>query len=65
MIYPNLSFFGYSPVAQEEWTLLPGIDYTFRYRIIAWEGKAGGPAIEACWRDFAEPPEVRADWVNP
>lgn len=51
-------FFCYAPEQLGKWKINPGRDYVWRYRFVAYEGKALPRQIERCWQDFGNPPKV-------
>jgi hypothetical protein len=58
-------FFNFTPIQAEDWTLKPGKDYVFRYRLYVHEGKVAMNQAENLWQDYAEPPNVHlAQWVK-
>jgi len=52
-------FFNFCPIQQKEWTMEPGNDYVFRYRMCAFDGEMSRETAERLWSDFGNPPEVR------
>jgi len=51
-------FFGWCAPASGNWTLQPGKNYTFRYRILTYDGKITPDQAERFWQDFGNPPQV-------
>jgi hypothetical protein len=51
-------FFNFCPVQQKAWTLEPGEDYVFRYRVCTYDGTMTREKAERLWSDLACPPEV-------
>ena len=51
-------FFGWCAPASGDWTLLPGKDYTFRYRLLTYDGKITPAQAERFWQDFSNPPQT-------
>ncbi|HER34143.1 MAG TPA: hypothetical protein ENO19_01575 [Halothiobacillaceae bacterium] len=52
-------FFNFCPVQEKDWTLEPGRDYVFRYRLFVYNGTLNAERAERAWQDFANPPAVR------
>ncbi|MBN1845896.1 MAG: PmoA family protein, partial [Sedimentisphaerales bacterium] len=57
----DLVFFGFVPAQKKAWDLLPGHDYTFRYRWYVHEGKINPETAERVWTDFGRPPTVTVE----
>ena len=53
-------FFSFSPTRNKDWTLLPGRDYTLRYRLLVYDGTVTAEQAEAVWKSFAAMPQVKA-----
>lgn len=51
-------FFNFNPSMDRNWTLLPGNQYTLRYRMFVYDGKIDKTKAQALWADFAYPPVV-------
>lgn len=54
-------FFNYCPIQEEAWTLEPGKDHVFRYRLYVYEGQATPELAERLWQDFATPPTITVE----
>jgi hypothetical protein len=54
----NHQFFNYCPIQQKAWKLEPGNNYTFRYRLYAFDGRTAADQAERIWHDFGNPPKV-------
>ena len=52
-------FFNFCPVQKNPWTLEPGKDYVFKYRLFVYNGTRDAEQAERAWQDFAHPPVVR------
>jgi len=52
-------FFSFSPTRNKDWTLLPGRDYTLRYRLLVYDGTVTAEQAEAVWKSFAAMPQVK------
>ncbi|MHC4474495.1 MAG: DUF6807 domain-containing protein [Planctomycetota bacterium] len=57
-------FFNFAPCQLGDWVMEPGRDYVFRYRFYVHEGKTNVADTERIWNDFAEPPEVKIQWLS-
>ncbi len=51
-------FVCWTPSQAGEWRIEPGRDYRWRYRFVAYDGKADADLLERLWADFAHPPSV-------
>jgi hypothetical protein len=49
----------YSPTKMKPWKLLPGNEYTQRYRIMVYENDITAEEAENAWQSFAHPPVVK------
>ncbi len=56
-------FFNFAPSQLGDWVMEPGKDYMFRYRFYVHEGKIDVTEVERIWHDYAEPPEVKIEFV--
>ncbi|MBN1817196.1 MAG: PmoA family protein [Sedimentisphaerales bacterium] len=54
-------FFNFCPVQENAWTLEPGKDYVFKYRLLVYNGKLDPEAAERAWQDFGNPPAVKVE----
>ena len=54
-------FFNFCPIQKADWTLSPGNDYVFRYRLCIYSGKITLETAERLWQDFGHPPEVKLE----
>jgi hypothetical protein len=52
------AFINFAPTKNKDWELLPGKDYTLRYRVLAYEGEMTAERANRLWNDFAYPPSV-------
>lgn len=60
-VWPEKSkyiFMNFSPTKDRDWLLLPGTDYTRRYRIVVSEEGMTAQEAERYWRDYATPPHI-------
>jgi hypothetical protein len=60
----DYSYFVYAPSVLGPWEMKPGEDHVFRYRLLVHEGKPDAQRDEKVWKDYANPPLVRAQ-INP
>jgi len=61
-IWPKRNvFFNYCPIQKADWTLEPGRDYVFRYRLYVYAGTITSEAAERLWQDFGHPPKIRLE----
>jgi len=51
-------FFEFCPIRLTGWQLRPGQEYTFRYRMIVYDGKINPETAEALWKNYTYPPVV-------
>lgn len=59
-LHPNKPYFCFAPMVEGAFRVEPGRAYVSRYRLVLHDGKPDPKALDALWRDFAEPPAVRA-----
>lgn len=52
-------FMNFSPTKNKDWLMLPGKDYTRRYRMVVCDGKMTARQAEQYWRDYAYPPRIQ------
>jgi hypothetical protein len=57
-MYGGNIFFNYCPVQHQDWTLEPGKDYVFKYRMVVHDGEMSAKQAERIWQDFGNPPQV-------
>lgn len=53
-------FFNFCPTKNMDWNLVPGKEYTLKYRLLVFEGDLTKEQADAAWYDFAEPPVVKS-----
>jgi len=58
-------FFNFCPSQATDWEMKPGEDHVFRYRMVVHQGKVDVDEAERHWRDYAEPPVVKAVFNRP
>lgn len=58
-IHPSEPFFNWAPCQGGDFEIAPGDKYVSRYRLILHDEAFGADAMEAAWRNYAEPPVVR------
>lgn len=58
-------FFNFCASQAGAWEMKPGEDHVFRYRWFVHEGQPDVEQIERIWRDWVEPPAVRAEFNRP
>ncbi len=63
--YDNNVFFNFCPSQAGEWEMKPGEDHVFRYRMYVHEGKVDVDTAERIWHDYANPPQVEAEFTRP
>ncbi len=51
-------FFEFCPIRHEAWKLMPGKEYTLKYRMIVFDGKMDAETAEKHWRSFANAPQM-------
>lgn len=51
-------FFEFCPIRHNSWQIIPGYDYTLRYRIIVFDGSMTKEEAEMYWNAFAYPPQI-------
>jgi hypothetical protein len=54
-------FFNFCPIQKADWTLLPGKDYIFKYRLCVYSGQLTVEQVERFWQDFANPPKIKLE----
>ncbi|MGB3585944.1 MAG: ThuA domain-containing protein [Tunicatimonas sp.] len=52
-------FFNFNPAMDRDWKLLPGHEYTLKYRMLTYDGEMDAATAERHWQDFAYPPQVK------
>ena len=57
-------FFNFCPTKTQRWQLVPGHEYTLRYRMLVYDNACTKEQAEAAWIDFANPPFVTIDTTN-
>ncbi len=63
--FQNNIFFNFCPSQAGEWEMKPGEDHVFRYRMYVHEGEVQVPVAERIWNDYANPPQVDAQFAKP
>jgi len=58
-------FFNWAPEQLDAFDMEPGKDWVFRYRLYVHEGKIDVERTEQLWHDYAEPPEMKVEFVRP
>jgi len=58
-------FFNWAPVQLDDFDMEPGKDWVFRYRLYVHEGKVDVERTEQLWNDYAHPPKVKVEAVQP
>lgn len=61
----NHVFFNFCPSQAGEWQMKPGENHVFRYRMYVHEGQVQVPVAERIWNDYANPPQVDAQFAKP
>lgn len=51
-------FFEFCPIRHNDWQLLPGNNYTLKYRMVVFDGKMTPEEAEKHWKAFASAPGV-------
>lgn len=51
-------YMNFNPAKNKDWPLMPGKDYTLRYRVIVYNGEMTAGKAERYWQDFANPPHI-------
>lgn len=51
-------FVNFAPTKYKDWQLMPGKDYTLRYRICTYDGEMTVAEANRLWNDYAYPPRV-------
>jgi len=46
-------FFEFCPIRHREWVILPGRDYTLKYRMVVFDGALTPEQAETYWKEFA------------
>lgn len=54
-------FFQFAPTKDKDWELLPGTDYSLKYRMYVFDGTITAQKAEQIWQDFATPPRIKIE----
>jgi len=57
-LHPTKPYFCFSPMADEDFQIVPGENYISRYRFFVHNGTAAAAVSERLWNDLAQPPTV-------
>jgi len=57
-------FFNFSPTKNKDWKLVPGNEYSLKYRVVVFEGEMTAQQAEIYWNDFANPPQISISKVK-
>lgn len=55
-------FFGFCPVVNADWEMLPGKEYIRQYRMVVYDGEMTAELAEQFWQNFVHQPAVKVDW---